>query len=262
MSAGKIVSKKDGYVGRVIFDNVAKHNAVSKAMWDQLANIMEAYDADDEVRVIVLEGAGTKAFVSGADISQFDDEHANLDAVKAYGKSVNRGYGSVQHAKKPTIAKIRGYCYGGGAGIAICCDLRICSENSSFCIPAAKLGVGYGPDNTKVLVDLVGPSFAKEIFYTGRRFASEEAQMMGLVNRVVSFDELDDYVQGYTDMMSANAPLSLRATNLIINELVKDKEDRDLELCMKLVEDCAQSSDLEEGRRAFMEKRKPAFTGR
>ena len=262
MSVGKIVAEKEGFVGRVIFDNVAKHNAVSKAMWDQLADAMEAYETDDEVRVVVLEGAGTKAFVSGADISQFEDEHANLDAVKAYGVSVNRGYGSVQHANKPTIAKIRGYCYGGGAGIAICCDLRICSDNSSFCIPAAKLGVGYGPDNTKVLVDLVGPSFAKEIFYTGRRFDAKEAQTMGLVNRVVPSNDLNDYVQGYTDMMAANAPLSLRATNLIVNELLKDSGDRDMTLCTKLVEDCAQSSDLEEGRRAFMEKRKPAFTGR
>ena len=262
MSEGKIIAEKDGYVGRVIFDNVAKHNAVSRAMWDSLADTVEAYETDEDVRVIVLEGAGTKAFVSGADISQFDDEHANVDAVKAYGTSVARGYGAVQHAKKPTIAKIRGYCYGGGAGIAICTDIRICSDNSSFCIPAAKLGVGYGPDNTKVLVDLVGPSFAKEIFYTGRRFDAEEARMMGLVNRVVSFDDLDDYVQGYTDMMTANAPLSLRATNLIVNELVKDKEDRDMALCAKLVEDCAGSSDLEEGRRAFMEKRNPVFTGR
>ena len=132
MSEGKIIAEKDGYVGRVIFDNVAKHNAVSRAMWDSLADTVEAYETDEDVRVIVLEGAGTKAFVSGADISQFDDEHANVDAVKAYGTSVARGYGAVQHAKKPTIAKIRGYCYGGGAGIAICTDIRICSDNSSF----------------------------------------------------------------------------------------------------------------------------------
>lgn len=262
MAEGKVVAQKEGRVGRVIFDNVAKHNAVSKAMWDQLADAIEAFEADEDVRVIVLEGAGDKAFVSGADISKFQDERANLDAVKEYGNSVNRGYGAVQHAAKPTIAKIRGYCYGGGAGISICCDIRICSDNSSFCIPAAKLGVGYGPENTKVLVDLVGPSFAKEIFYTARRFDAEEARMMGLVNRVVAADALDDYVQGYTDMMTANAPLSLKTTNLIVNELVKDKDDRDMALCHQLVEDCSKSDDLEEGRRAFMEKRKPAFVGR
>ena len=262
MPEGRIVAEKDGYVGRVIFDNVAKHNAVSRTMWDQLADAMAGCDADDDVRVVVLEGAGERAFVSGADISQFEDEHANVDAAKAYSEAVARGYGSVQHARKPTIAKIRGYCFGGGVGIAICTDIRICSDNSSFCMPAAKLGVGYGSDNTKVLVDLVGPSFAKEIFYTARRFDADEARMMGLVNRVVPIGDLDDYVQGYTDMMTANAPLSLRTTNLVVNELVKDEGDRDMGLCAQLVEDCAASDDLKEGRRAFMEKRKPAFMGR
>lgn len=262
MADGRIVAEKDGFVGRIVFDNPGRLNAVSKAMWDGLADTIERFEQDDEVRVIVLEGAGTKAFVSGADISRFGNERANLDAVKAYGDSVNRGYGSVQHCLKPTIAKIRGYCYGGGVGIAICCDLRICAEDASFCIPAAKLGIGYGPENTRVLVDLVGPSFAKEIFYTARRFDASEAERMGLVNRVLPVNELDEYVGGYTDMMAANAPLSLRATNLIVNELLKDKTERDMALCARLVEDCATSVDHEEGRRAFMEKRKPVFSGR
>ena len=262
MSVGKIVAEKQGQLGRVIFDNPKKHNAVSKAMWDALADTMEAFGADDAVRVVVLEGAGEKAFVSGADISRFEDERANADRIKEYGISVNRGYHAVQHALKPTIAKVGGYCFGGGLGIAVCCDLRICSDNSSFCIPAAKLGVGYGHQNTRVLIDLVGPSFAKEIFYTGRRFDAEEARMMRLVNRVVPRAELDDYVQNYVDTMTTNAPLSLRSTNLIINELLKDEDHRDMALCDELVEDCARSEDIEEGRRAFMEKRKPVFAGR
>ena len=261
MSEGKVVAKKEGHVGHVIFDNVKKHNAMSKAMWDQLADAIEAFDADDDVRLTILEGAGEKSFVSGADISQFETEHANIDRVKEYSQSVNRGYGAVQHALKPTIAKIDGYCYGGGMGIAVCADLRISSEKSSFCIPAAKLGVGYGHENTKVLVDLVGPSFAKEIFYTGRRFSSEEAKDMGLVNRVVQNEELDDYVGGYVDAMVSNAPLSLRTTNLTVNELVKPESEQNLDLCKQLVEACANSQDLAEGRTAFMEKRKPAFVG-
>ena len=157
MSEGKIIAEKQNHLGRVIFDNVAKHNAMSKPMWDALAETMHNFDADDSIRVIVLEGAGDKAFVSGADISRFENERANVARIKEYGKSVNSAYNSVQHALKPTIAKIGGYCYGGGMGIAVCCDLRICSDNSSFCIPASKLGVGYGHENTKVLMDLVGP---------------------------------------------------------------------------------------------------------
>jgi enoyl-CoA hydratase/carnithine racemase len=262
MAEGRLVAEKDGFVGRIVFDNPARLNAVSKDMWDGLADAIEAFETDDSIRVIVLEGSGTKAFVSGADISKFENERSNLDAVKTYGDSVNRGYGAVQHCQKPTIAKIRGYCYGGGVGIAICCDLRICAEDASFCIPAAKLGIGYGPENTKVLVDLVGPSFTKEIFYTARRFDAREAERMGLVNRVVPVEELDSYVQGYTDMMTSNAPLSLRATNLIVNELAKDEKDRDMALCARLVDDCATSADHVEGRRAFMEKRRPAFLGR
>ena len=175
MSQDKILAVKEDYFGRVIFNNPEKHNAVSHAMWIALAKTMEAFDADDDVRVIVLEGSGDRAFVSGADISKFESERANAERIKEYGIAVNQGYESVQHALKPTIAKIRGYCYGGGMGIAICCDLRICSDDSTFCVPASKLGVGYGHENTKVLLDLVGPSFAKEIFYTGRRFDAAEA---------------------------------------------------------------------------------------
>ncbi len=262
MSEGKIVAEKQDHLGRVIFDNVKKHNAMSKPMWDALADTMQDFDADDSVRVIVLEGAGKKAFVSGADISRFENERANIDRIKEYGVSVNRAYESVQYALKPTIAKINGYCYGGGMGIAVCTDLRICSEDSSFCIPAAKLGVGYGQHNTKVLMDLVGPSFTKEIFYTGRRFSSDEARKMGLVNHVVAKDELSSFVDGYVETMASNAPLSLKTTNLIVNELLKNEEDQDMALCDRLVEECATSEDIEEGRKAFMEKRKPEFIGR
>jgi len=262
MTEGKIVAEKQGHLGRVIFDNLKKHNAMSKPMWDALAETMHNFDADESVRVIVLEGAGEKAFVSGADISKFENERANVARIKEYGMSVNRAYASVQYALKPTIAKIGGYCYGGGMGIAICCDLRICSDNSSFCIPAAKLGVGYGHQNTKVLMDLVGPSFTKEIFYTGRRFSAEEARSMGLVNHVVIRAELDGYVDDYVDTMAGNAPLSLKTTNLIVNELLKEENQRNMALCEQLVDECAASQDIEEGRRAFMEKRKPEFIGR
>ncbi|MFT4561732.1 MAG: enoyl-CoA hydratase [Gammaproteobacteria bacterium] len=262
MSEGNIIAEKHGHLGRLIFNNPDRHNAMSRAMWGQLADTMEMFDGDDDIRVVVLEGAGDRAFVSGADISKFESERADPERIKEYGVAVNRGYASLQYAQTPTIAKIKGICFGGGMGIAVSCDLRICSDDSSFCIPAAKLGVGYGHENTKVLIDLVGPSYAKEIFYTARRFDTEEVKTMGLVNRVVAHAELDDYVSSYVEAMTNNAPLSLKTTNVIINELLKDEGERDLALCNSLVEDCSKSEDIQEGRRAFMEKRKPVFKGR
>src|SRR5438105_4178922 len=180
----KMLARKDGRVGYVIFNNPQRHNAVSLDMWAATSRILESFAADDEVRVVVLTGAGGKAFVSGADISKFENERATLEATKVYNATVEKAYAGIQDFPKPTIAMIRGYCIGGGVGLAVCCDLRICSENSRFGVPAAKLGLGYGFVGIKRLSDLVGPAFAKEIFYTARQFDAEEARAMGLVNRV------------------------------------------------------------------------------
>ncbi len=180
-------------------------------MWEATKRILDDFAADSEVRVVVLSGAGGKAFVSGADISKFASERATLEAVRAYNVKSDGAYTSVAEFPKPTIAMIRGYCIGGGLGLATCCDLRICSDNSRFAVPAAKLGLGYGYTGLKRLVDIVGPAFAKEIFYTARQFDAQEAVMMGLVNRVVPQAELETYVKGVTDMICANAPLTIKA---------------------------------------------------
>lgn len=262
MATDKMIAEKNGAVGRVIFNNPARHNAVSLEMWEATNEIMEDFLKDDAIRVIVLTGAGGKAFVSGADISKFEDERANKDAVEKYGAAVARAYNAIHHAVKPTIAMIHGYCIGGGLGLAVCCDLRICADNAQFAIPAAKLGLGYGFNNLRKLVEVVGPSFAKEIFFTARRFSAEEARIMGLVNRVVPQAELESYVQGYADTIAANAPLTVVSVNRIINEIMKDPEDRDLAMCEQVVRACFESQDYIEGRQAFMEKRKPAFVGR
>ena len=157
---------------------------------------------------------------------------------------------------------IRGYCIGGGVGLASCCDLRICSANSKFAVPAAKLGLGYGYAGLKRLVDIVGQSFAKEIFYTARQFDAQEAYAMGLVNRVVPGAELETYVKSITDMICANAPLTIKAVKFTVGEILKDESQRDVARVEKMVEACFASRDYTEGRTAFMEKRKPVFTGR
>jgi enoyl-CoA hydratase/carnithine racemase len=156
---------------------------------------------------------------------------------------------------------IRGYCIGGGLGLAVCCDLRICSEGSRFAVPAAKLGLGYSYNGLRRLIALVGPAFAREIFYTARQFGTEEARDMGLVNRIVPDAQLEVYVKEYAETIAANAPLTVKAVKFIVGEIMKDESKRDLARCTEMVEQCFSSKDFIEGRRAFMEKRKPAFTG-
>ncbi len=257
----KMLARKDGRVGYVIFNNPERHNAVSLDMWAATRDILDGFLNDDEVRVVVLTGAGGKAFVSGADISKFESERATMDATKHYNATVERAYASIQEFPKPTIAMIRGYCIGGGLGLATCCDLRICSENSKFAVPAAKLGLGYGYNGLRRLIDLVGPAFAKEIFFTARQFDTEEARAMGLVNRVVPEAELESYVKTYAETMAGNAPLTVKAVKYIVGEAMKDETKRNIARCTEMVEACFASNDFIEGRKAFMEKRKPAFTG-
>ena len=257
----KMLSRKDGRVGYVIFNNPERRNAVSLDMCARTTEILTDFARDDDVRVVVLTGAGGKAFVSGADVSRFESERSSLEATRVYNQTVEKANASIYEFPKPTIAMIRGYCIGGGLGLAVCCDLRICSDNSKFAIPAAKLGLGYGYAGVKRLTDVVGPAFAKEIFYTARQFDAEEARMMGVVNRVVPEAELEDYVKSYADTIAINAPLTVKTAKYIVNEAVKDESKRDLARCRELVEQCFASNDYTEGRKAFMEKRKPAFTG-
>src|SRR3954467_7076158 len=258
----KMLAEKDGAVGRIIFNNPARHNAVSLDMWQAVSRIMDDFNADDRVRVIVLTGAGGKAFVSGADISEFKEKRASEEAAAEYAKISETARVKLQDTLKPTIAMIRGYCIGGGLATAISCDIRIAAEGSRFGVPAAKLGLGYAYDGIRKLIDIVGPAYAREIFYTARQFTSDEALAMGLVNRVVPADELESYVQNYCNMIAGNAPLTIRAAKQITREALKDESKRDMELCRRVVAECFASEDYTEGRTAFMEKRRPVFKGR
>ncbi len=258
----KMLARKDGRVGYVIFNNPERLNAVSLEMWAATSQILDGFAKDDEVRVVVLTGAGGKAFVSGADISKFESERSTLDATRIYNATVEKAYAGVQEFPKPTIAMIRGYCIGGGLGLAVCCDLRICSDNSRFAVPAAKLGLGYSYAGLRRLIDIIGPAFAREIFFTARQFDAEEARLMGLVNRAVPQAELEAYVKDYAEAIAGNAPLTVKAVKYIVGEVMKDESKRNVARCAEMVEQCFASNDFIEGRRAFMEKRKPAFTGK
>lgn len=263
MAEQLIVDTHDG-VARLVLNQPHKLNAISLEMWQGIADALADFARDDAVRVVVVEGApGDKpAFSAGADISQFADKRGDRDAIARYNRAVKAGEQALIDIAKPTIAKIHGYCVGGGLAVALCCDLRLASEDSCFGIPAAKLGLGYGLDALQPLVDLVGPSTAKEILFTAKRFTAAEALIMGLINRAVPAAQLDALVDDYTSTIAGNAPLTIKAAKQIIAQTLRDEATRDVALCTKLVDDCYTSGDYTEGRTAFMQKRKPRFRGR
>ncbi|MBV9891860.1 MAG: enoyl-CoA hydratase/isomerase family protein [Rhizobacter sp.] len=261
MASEKLIARKADGVGWMIFNNPDKLNAISLEMWEAALETMADFSADASVRVMVLTGAGGKAFASGADISKFKDERQAAEAVAHYQATTQQAYTKLQSMAIPTIAMIRGYCIGGGTAAAVCCDIRICTENAKFGVPAAKLGLGYGLNRAQPLVDLIGPAHAKEMFFTGRQFDAREAERMGLVNRVVADDALETTVEEMAKMIAANAPLTVRCAKLVVGEAVKNAADRDVDACEHAVARCFASNDYREGQAAFMEKRKPRFTG-
>ncbi len=256
----KMLARIEGPIGWMTFNNPTRRNAVSLEMWQAIPTILDRFENDPAVRVIVLHGAGEAAFVAGADISQFEKTRSSPESNAQYEHALEDASRRLYECSKPTIAMIHGYCIGGGVALAVCCDLRIAADDAKFGIPAVRLGLGYGHKGVKKLMDLVGPSYTKEIFFTARQFTAAEAQTMGLVNRVLPVAELDAYVRGYCATIADNAPMTINALKRTVGELVKGA-DGDLALSDRLVKACFESQDFVEGRRAFMEKRRPVFRG-
>jgi enoyl-CoA hydratase/carnithine racemase len=259
---GKILAGVVDATGHIVINNPDRHNAVSKDMYEAAAEQAETMASDDNVRLLMLRGAGGKAFASGADISKFEKERNSAEQVAAYQAATARFYSSVFNFPKPTIAYIQGYCIGGGMALAVACDLRICEDKSRFAVPAAKLGLGYGFDGVARLNALVGPSMVKEIFFTARQFSAQEAYDMGLVNRVLPAHMLPAYAEDYSRRIAENAPLTVGSIKAITQDLQKPESERDLDRLAAMVKACFDSEDYKEGRRAFLEKRKPQFKGR
>ncbi len=257
-----LLVEKRGAVGWIVFNQPAKRNAINDAMWRGIAPAMKQFDADAQVRCVVFRGAGTEAFAAGADISEFEKIRAERGAVKEYDGLLDTVLHAIQDSRRPSVAMIHGFCMGGGLEIALACDLRYCGESAQFGIPAAKLGLAYNVEGHKRLVETVGHARAREIMFLGRRYGAAEALGMGLVNRVVRDAELEGYVADIVKTLCENAPLSIANSKTIIEEFVKSSGVPDAALMEAAMARCAKSADYEEGRRAFMEKRKPRFAGK
>jgi enoyl-CoA hydratase/carnithine racemase len=258
----RLIARKEGAIGFMIFNNPERRNAISLEMWRAIPIALSALDNDPEVRVIVYAGAGEKAFISGADISQFDGERGNQKSNERYSTESVGATSAMENLQKPSIAMIRGFCLGGGMIVALTCDLRIAAEDARFAIPAARLGLGYRFDGVQKLIAVVGPTYASEILFTARQFDAADALRLGLVNKVVPVEALESTVRGYAGMISDNAPLTIRAAKLAIREARKDADKRLHADVQSAIAACFDSQDYAEGRRAFLEKRKPEFRGR
>jgi len=258
----ELITKREGAVATVLFSNPAKLNAVTFDMWNAVPATLAALDADPAVRVIVIAGDGDKAFISGADISQFEKLRGTAEAQAGYNRAVEKAYLAPMNCSKPVIARIRGICIGGGLGFAAACDLRICSDDAVFRMPAARLGLGYSPTGVRRFMNVIGAANTSDIFFTARKFDADEALRMGFVSRIVPAAQLEQAVAETCELIAQNAPLTVAAAKFAVQQALMDPAERDMAKAVRMVETCFASADHKEGRMAFMDKRKPSFTGR
>ena len=258
----ELITRKENAVGWVIFSNPAKYNAVSHDMWMALPKAIAAFDTDPEVRLIVIAGDGDKAFISGADISQFEKARGSAEAQAGYNQAVVEAYEAPVRCSKPVVAKIRGICFGGGLGLAAACDVRFAAADAVFRMPAGRLGLGYNYTGIRRFVQILGAAGTADVFFSARKFGADDALAMGFVNRVIPVADFDREVAAYCELVAENAPLTLAAAKFTIRQVGLDADARDLDLNARMIAACFDSEDYREGRRAFMEKRTPKFKGK
>ncbi len=262
MAEGRVVGQKRNGIATLLFDNEARGNAISLSMAVQAAEILAGFRADRDIQLLIVAGAGERSFISGADISEFEASRSDAASAARYETITLRMYDAVRNFPKPTIAKIRGFCLGGGLALATACDLRFAAEDAVLSIPAARIGIAYRAQFVGWLCQIVGAAQAKEILITARQYSAEEAYIMGLVHRVAPLATFEAAFAAYCEVIASNAPLSTAASKFAVNAFANGWTKLDVECCTQYVERCASSADYQEGRRAFAENRKPLFVGK
>jgi enoyl-CoA hydratase/carnithine racemase len=257
----QLIVRREGAIGWLVFSNVERHNAVTYEMWCEVPGAVAAFDADREIRAIAITGDGERAFISGADISQFEKQRGSADAAAVYNEAVDAAYAAIQAAAKPTLARIKGICMGGGLWVALACDLRIANDAARFAMPAARLSLGLRYESIRRMQEVVPAIHAADILYTGRQFDGQEALRMGVVNRAVADGALDAVVAEYLAHLAASAPLTVMAAKEAARVWRNGEHAADVERVRRMVAACFASADYKEGRAAFAEKRKPVFRG-
>jgi enoyl-CoA hydratase len=261
-AGGRIQTAVEHDIGWIVIDNQLRRNAMSGAMFRAIVDAIAAFEDDEAARVVVLRGAGSLAFSAGADLKEVSAPDRSPEDVQAFEAAFAGALRAVEACRKPTMAMIQGFWIGGGAALAMCCDIRIAADDSRFAVTPAKIGLAFDYEGTKRLVDLAGPAFAKEILMTARQFSAEECAAMGLLNKVVRKSDLELAVTDYAGKIAANAPLAVKAAKLAVNAVMRDSASKDLSGVEQAVATAHDSEDAGEARRAIQEKRPPRFTGR
>jgi enoyl-CoA hydratase/carnithine racemase len=262
MRVGTVHLAVDGAVARITLSNPSRYNAMSLAMWISLADSVATINADPNVRVVLLQGEGEKGFVSGADISEFENRRNSTVAVKSYDEAVAGAITTLTECPIPVVARIHGVCMGGGMSLASACDLRYSARSARFRMPAARLGLGYSAQGMRRMVEILGAARAADIFYTARSFDGVEAERIGFVHAAYDDAKLDEAVEHTVVAIVENAPLTIRTAKLAIRHSLPSPDEQHVRSIDLAVQTCFESADYVEGRQAFMEKRPPRFIGR